>query len=378
MAHIRQTGRGRRHSATSMRRALRREAPTTVGLLVDAEDFAAMRHYRTFTFDDHTVYLRQVEGLLRTLAAQGMHTTVALFDPEDYAEFCAESGLEPDERASRGRFTAEIAAAGATVAYTGQPIETLIPLLVSRAVRRATWEYATMLLAGLGDCADCGQDIGRAAFDRASHLLTRLLDTAGPGTHHVVCSIPTEDEQLLAVLHTSRDADGPARLESGEGGGGVRHGARRGGRAREPGRRRPAHHRSGHPGPGARLAPAPGKPPAAHGGRGLQRLLHRRGHGRTGLAGVGRRVLRGVRPRRRRTGGPSLTAGAAVADRRKGFPPEPAGTPSHPTASGGRRHSPESTACAASRASSAESAARAAEAARSHWASVCFASVART
>lgn len=200
-----------------MRRALRREAPSTVGLLVDAEDFAAMRHYRTFTFEDHAVYLQQVEGLLRTLAAQGMHTTVALFDPEDYAEFCAESGLDPDEHTSRSRFTAEIAAAGATVAYTGQPIDTLIPLLVSRAVRRATWEYATLLLAGLGDCADCGQDIGRAAFDRASHLLMRLLDTAGPGTHHLVCSTPTENEQLLAVLHTARDMDGPARLASSEG-----------------------------------------------------------------------------------------------------------------------------------------------------------------
>ncbi|MFD6278455.1 hypothetical protein ACFWFI_23245 [Streptomyces sp. NPDC060209] len=217
MAHIKQTKRGRQRSAPSMRRALRREAPSTVGLLVDPEDFAAMRHYRSFTFEDHAVYLQQVEGLLRTLAAQGMHTTVALFDPEDYAEFCAESGLDPDERTSRSRFTAEIAAAGATVAYTGQPIDTLIPLLVSRAVRRATWEYATMLLAGLGDCGDCGQDIGRAAFDRASHLLMRLLETAGPGTHHVVCSTPTENEQLLAVLHTARDMDGPARLASSEG-----------------------------------------------------------------------------------------------------------------------------------------------------------------
>ncbi|MFC8227776.1 hypothetical protein [Streptomyces sp. NPDC057287] len=217
MAHIRQNHHGRQRSATSMRRALRREAPTTVGLLADPEDFAAMRRYRTFTFDDHSDYLRQVEGLLRMLAGQGMHTTVALFDPEDYAEFCAESGIDPDERASRSRFTAEIAAGGATVAYTGQPIDTLVPLLVSRAVRRATWEYATMLLAGLGDCADCGKDIGHAAFDRASHLLTRLLDTAGPGTHHVVCSTPTENEQLLAVLHTSRDTDGPARLTASEG-----------------------------------------------------------------------------------------------------------------------------------------------------------------
>ncbi|WP_354395647.1 hypothetical protein [Streptomyces atratus] len=200
-----------------MRRTLRREAPSTIGLLADEQDFAAMRRYRTFTFDDHTVYLQQVEGLLKTLAAQGVHTTLALFDPEEYAEFCAESGVAADAPASRSRFTAEIAATGATVAYTGQPIDTLIPLLVSRAVRQATWEYATMLLADLGECADCGQDIGRAAFDRASHLLMRTLETAGPGTHHLVCSTPTENEQLLAVLHTERGTTGPALLDSGEG-----------------------------------------------------------------------------------------------------------------------------------------------------------------
>ncbi|WP_406310408.1 hypothetical protein [Streptomyces sp. NBC_00623] len=218
MAHTRNTKHtAYRRTGTSMRRTLRREAPSTIGLLADEQDFAAMRRYRTFTFDDHTVYLQQVEGLLKTLAAQGMHTTVALFDPEEYAEFCAESGLAADAPASRSRFTAEIAATGATVAYTGQPIDTLVPLLVSRAVRQATWEYATTLLADLGECADCGQDIGRAAFDRASHLLMRTLETAGPGTHHLVCSTPTENEQLLAVLHTERGTTGPARLDSGEG-----------------------------------------------------------------------------------------------------------------------------------------------------------------
>lgn len=165
-------------SGTSMRRTLRREAPSTIGLLADERDFAAMRRYRTFTFDDHTVYLQQVEGLLKALAAQGMHATVALFDPDAYAEFCTESGIAPDAPASRSRFTAEIASAGATVAYSGQPIDTLIPLLVGRAVRQATWEYATMTLADLGACADCGQDVGRAAFDRASHLLLRMLETA--------------------------------------------------------------------------------------------------------------------------------------------------------------------------------------------------------
>ncbi|MET7785513.1 hypothetical protein ABZS93_02660 [Streptomyces sp900116325] len=218
MAHTRNTkNTGYRRTGTSMRRVLRREAPSTIGLLADERDFAAMRRYRTFTFDDHTVYLQQVEGLLKTLAAQGMHTTVALFDPEEYAEFCAESGLAADTPASRSRFTAEIAATGATVAYTGQRIDDLIPLLVSRAVRQATWEYATTRLADLGECADCGQDIGRAAFDRASHLLMRTLETAGPGTHHLVCSTPTENEQLLAVLHTERGTTGPALLDSGEG-----------------------------------------------------------------------------------------------------------------------------------------------------------------
>ncbi|WP_329035363.1 cryptochrome/photolyase family protein [Streptomyces sp. NBC_00178] len=217
MTHTEQFTHIRQRSDTSMRRALRREAPSTVGLLADPEDFAAMRHYRSFTFDDHAVYLRQIEGLLRSLAAQGKHTTVALFDPGDYADFCAESGIEPDAHTSRSRFTARIAATGPTVEYTGQRIDALIPVLISRAARRATWEYATMLLAGLGDCADCGQDIGRAAFDRASHLLMRLMDTAGPGSHHLVCSTPAQSEQLLAVVHTSRDTEGPAHLEASEG-----------------------------------------------------------------------------------------------------------------------------------------------------------------
>ncbi|WP_411083629.1 hypothetical protein [Streptomyces sp. cmx-18-6] len=210
-------GQGGAQQATTMRRTLRREAPSTVGLLVDERDFAAMRHYRTFAFTDHTVYLQQVEALLKSLTAQGVHTTIALFDPEDYAEFCADSGLDADTGASRSRFTAEIAAAGATVAYTGQQLSDLIPLLVSRAVRRATWEYATLRLADLGACVDCGQDIGRAAFDRASHLLMRLLQAAGPGTHHLVCSTPTENDQLLAVLHTRRDSTGPAELDTSEG-----------------------------------------------------------------------------------------------------------------------------------------------------------------
>lgn len=202
--------------ATSMRRTLRREVPSTVGLLADEQDFAAMTRYRTFTFDDHAAYLQQVDGLLRSLAAQGVHTTVALFDPEEFEEFCRDSGLDP-AAASRTRFTAQIVAGGAALPYTGQPIGRLVPLLINEAVRRATWEYATMLLARPGNCADCGEDIGRSAFERASRVLMRLLEAAGPGTHHLVCSVPAEEEQLLAVLHAERPGDGPVRLDDADG-----------------------------------------------------------------------------------------------------------------------------------------------------------------
>ncbi|MFB7541379.1 hypothetical protein ACFC0N_15935 [Streptomyces zaomyceticus] len=184
-----------------LRRALRREVPSTVGLLADEHDFTAMRRYRTFAFDDHTTYLRQVEALLRSLAGQGGHTTVTLFDPEEYAVYCAETAIDPDHPASRSRFTAHLAATGARVTYTGQPLSALLLELVDTAVRHATWEYATTVLASAGDCATCGKDIGEAAFARAARLLARLLDAAGPGTHHLVCSVRAADDQLLAVLH---------------------------------------------------------------------------------------------------------------------------------------------------------------------------------
>ncbi|MEU4795397.1 hypothetical protein [Streptomyces sp. NPDC023327] len=200
----------------TMRRALRREVAGTIGLLADEEDFAAMRRYRTFAFDDHDIYLQQVEALLKTLASQGRHTTLTLFDPEEYEEYCAQTGLDPDTPASRTRFTAELASGGPTVPYDGQPLADLLPDLVDQAVRQATWEYATMVLARSGPCATCGEDIGRAAFARASELITRALHAAGPGIRHLVCSVPSDAETLLAALHVEVDEDGSARLDDTE------------------------------------------------------------------------------------------------------------------------------------------------------------------
>ncbi|MEV5439594.1 hypothetical protein AB0K80_26825 [Streptomyces sp. NPDC052682] len=191
----------------TLRRVLRREIAGTIGLLTDEHDFRAMRRYRSFTFDDHATYLQQVEAVLRTRASEGNHTTVALFDPEEYAEYCTRAGLDPDLPSSRARFTAELAATGPALPYEGQPLADLLPALVDEAVRQATWEYAATLLARLGPCSSCGEDLGRAAFVRASKLLARILDTAPPGHRHLVCSVSGPPETLVAVLHAA-DSDG--------------------------------------------------------------------------------------------------------------------------------------------------------------------------
>jgi hypothetical protein len=200
----------------TMRRVLRREIAGTIGLLTDEHDFRAMRRYRSFTFDDHTLYLQQVEALLRTRASQGSHTAVALFDPQEYADFCADTGLDPDIPSSRTRFTAELATTGPSLPYDGRPLTELVPDLIDEAVRQATWEYASTLLARLGACASCGEDIGRAAFARASDLLVRILDTAHPGNRHLVCSVTATPETLVSVLHADIAADGTTDLDEAE------------------------------------------------------------------------------------------------------------------------------------------------------------------
>jgi hypothetical protein len=194
------------------RRVLRREVPSTVALLADEDDFAEMRRYATFGFDDYAAYLRDMEGLLRALASQGVHTSVALFDPAEYAEFCEDTRLDPDRPDSRTRYTADVAGLGATVPYGGQPIDLLVPELIGEAERHAALECASVLLAAAGDCADCGHDLGRAAYARASQALMRLVAAVGPGVHHVVCSVPADGASLVAALHAECEDDGLAHL----------------------------------------------------------------------------------------------------------------------------------------------------------------------
>lgn len=183
------------------RRRLRRELPSAAAVLADERDFTAMRRYTSFPFDDHAGYLRQMETLLRTLAAQGVLTTVGLFDPAAYAQYCADRSLDPDRPDSRSRYTAEVARTGATVTYDGEPLTQLLPLLAAEADRQATWDHATALLTRAGRCETCGTDLAHAAFTRAGQAVQGLLDALGDGSHHLVCSIAAGDPPLLAVLH---------------------------------------------------------------------------------------------------------------------------------------------------------------------------------
>ncbi|UKY48628.1 hypothetical protein [Streptomyces inhibens] len=209
------TATSRHTDRSAARRSLRREVPSTAAVLADEQDFTAMRRYRTFPFDDHNSYLQQMEALLRTLASQGVLTTLSLFDPVAYEKYCADRVLDPDHPASRTRYTAELACTGATLTYEGQPLSQLLPLLVEESDRRATWDHASALLARAGTCEECGEDLARAAFARATQALRQLLASLGGGTHHLVCSVAAGEPSLLATLHaTARDGARPGLAES--------------------------------------------------------------------------------------------------------------------------------------------------------------------
>ncbi|QPP10052.1 hypothetical protein G4Z16_30605 [Streptomyces bathyalis] len=201
MAHTRSRKRSRR-------RILRREAPSIVPVLADEAHFARMRTYGSFAFDDHRSYLRQLEGLLRSLTADHVHTRLALFDAVDYELFCQEQALDPDTAASRSRYVAEVAAAGTTVPYGGQTLGRLLPELRDAHACRLTWQTGVEILARVGSCGRCGSDIGRAAFDRAARAVSAVLDAAGSGVHHLVASVAVAGSPLVTSLDVRRTGEG--------------------------------------------------------------------------------------------------------------------------------------------------------------------------
>ncbi|MEU6119877.1 hypothetical protein ABZ840_35720 [Streptomyces sp. NPDC047117] len=210
--------RARRRTATAPRR-LAREIPGTLAVLPTPEDLAAMSRYRTFPFtgQDHSGYLRRLDGLLRTRTAQGRHTTLTLFDPGEYATYCGDTGLDPDRPESRARYTTEVAAGGAIVPYSGRRLTDTLPVLLDEAARQDTWDRAGALLSAAGRCPTCDGDTAHDAFEHASQAMLRLLDALGPGRHHLVCSVTASDSgPLLAAVHATALPDGRLHLAEAE------------------------------------------------------------------------------------------------------------------------------------------------------------------
>ncbi|GGO96863.1 hypothetical protein [Wenjunlia tyrosinilytica] len=183
--------------------ALRREVPCTVAILVGEDDFTTMRRYRTFAFTDYEHYLAHIEDLLRALRSRGMHVRAAVFDPAEFADYCAAEAMEPDAPISRARYAADSAGPGAAVHYQGESIDQLVRAVLHGAERRATWERATRAL-------DTSQS-GPAALDRVTAAVATLIERAGPGIHHLVCSASVHGVPLIAVLHAESE-DGPVQV----------------------------------------------------------------------------------------------------------------------------------------------------------------------
>ena len=100
------------------------------------------------------------------------------------------------------------------MAYAGQPIDSLVPQLINKAVRKATWEYATLLLAEAGECAECGQDIGRAGLRPRLAPPPEPAGSGRPGHPPPGVQRPrTGRSTLIAVLHADRRGTDPVRLD---------------------------------------------------------------------------------------------------------------------------------------------------------------------
>ncbi|WP_435246053.1 hypothetical protein [Streptomyces sp. NRRL F-5630] len=196
MARQRTAPRPDRHSSRLDR--VDRELVGALALLAEEEDYHRMTRYGAPRFRDHAQYLDSADTVLRSRATRGRRTRIGLLDPEEYVAFCVGSGLDRGRPESRQRFTEHLVETGATLPYEDRPLADLLPGLAQLALRRATFAYAGELLDLAGRCEECGESLARAAFDRASELLTAACHALGAGRHHLVCSTSTEAGPLLA------------------------------------------------------------------------------------------------------------------------------------------------------------------------------------
>ena len=242
----------------AMRRVLRREVAGTVGLLADEHDFAAMRALPQ-------LHLRRPHAPTsdRSKPCSGPSPPRATTPPSPSSTPRSTPSSAPRPAStrtpptSRSRFTAELAATRRHRPLHGQPLDELVPDLIDEAVRQATWEYATTLLARHRRLRRLRRG------HRPRRLRPRLAPPDAPPRHRrprrtttsCAASRPSTNSSSPSCTPTTT-ATAPPALDEPEGAR-VRHGPRRRHRPRQPRGTRPAHHHPGRTGPGPRLAPAP-------------------------------------------------------------------------------------------------------------------------
>lgn len=189
--------------------------PTVIALLTDEAAHRATASNPSRA--THTPRLRHTERFLRTLRTQGVAAHVALFQPATYHAYCTQQALDPRCPQSRAQY-ALLAASTASVAYGGQPLSQLLETLRERTAQAVDPARTARLISRARSC-QCRElsTLSKAAHGlthAALSALTQILQTAGPGSHQLVCTAHlTETSEnvwepgpLSAVLHATADA----------------------------------------------------------------------------------------------------------------------------------------------------------------------------
>lgn len=128
-------------------------APTTALCVVPFELFDEVRStYESFDWGSAEAYYRAVEAHLGEIVGEGRRAEVAVFEPEEYTEWCAREGLGPDGSAARAAW-AEVAR---RVPYRGSLADAL-----------THHHFVSLVQRGLAGASD-------GAIDRVEEALGRL------------------------------------------------------------------------------------------------------------------------------------------------------------------------------------------------------------
>jgi hypothetical protein len=171
-----------------------------VGLLITAEDFAAMQNYASFEFTDYQHYLAEHVRLLENLRAHGRPVRIGCFDPCDYLHFCAAAKLNPDNALTRARYVQDICTNDPqTPSYTGQPLSDIIAELETDRRHQILLRILFDLLDDSVRLAENPMRVMLQAEGHAASTFASIVNGAGQGRHQMVLRTVGESAEQATV-----------------------------------------------------------------------------------------------------------------------------------------------------------------------------------